>query len=258
MILSKILHQCRISLEESKRKLPLEQMLQKLPPQTKKYSFKHAISKPHTMNLIAEVKRSSPSKGVIVKDYDPAKIAQIYYARGAAAISVLTEERYFEGKITHIKDVKDAIPLPVLRKDFIIDEYQVYEAAYYGADAILLIADILSEEEMERLFSKAKEQGLDVLVEVHKEADIEKALKIKADIIGINNRDLHTFKTDLDTTTRLIRLIPKEKTIVSESGIKTKEDIAFMRSLGVKAVLIGEAFLSSPDISEKIKQVMGR
>ncbi len=257
MILSKILHERRLSLEEAKRDLPIEKIMEGLASEGQTRGFKHAVSKPHTVNLIAEVKRSSPSKGIIVKEYDPVKIAQVYCACGAAAISVLTEEEFFGGDARHIKQVRQAVTLPVLRKDFIIDEYQIYESRYYGADALLLIADILSEEEMKKLYLKAKELKMDVLVEIHNEQDLEKAMNIGAELIGINNRDLHTFKVDLDTTTRLARHIPKDKVIVSESGIRTKEDVAYIHSLGINAVLIGEAFLTSPDIAEKIKSVMG-
>ena len=184
------------------------------------------------------------------------KIAITYQANGASAISVLTDERFFEGKLEHLAKVRENVSIPVLRKDFFIDEYQIYETVAYGADAILLICDILSQAELAKFHSIATELGLDCLVEVHNEEDIEKALSVDADIIGINNRDLHTFKVDLAVTQRLIRMIPQNKTIVSESGIKRYEDMMFLRSLGINAVLVGETFMESEDIAAKMRELM--
>jgi indole-3-glycerol phosphate synthase len=208
------------------------------------------------MNLIAEIKKASPSKGILRGDFNPVKIAITYQANGAHAISVLTDERFFEGRLEYIKKIKEHISLPVLRKDFFIDEYQIYESVLAGADAILLICELLSTDEMRDFYRLATSLGLDVIVEAHNEEDLDKALAIDAAIIGINNRDLHTFKVDITTTQRLIRLVPPGKIIVSESGIKQYEDIMFLKSLGVNAVLIGEAFMETDDIASKMRQIM--
>jgi len=257
MILSKILHEKRSFIEESKRKIPQKEILDKIaaPPQTR--GFKHAISKPHVINLIAEIKRSSPSKGRIVEDFDPVRIAQVYFANGASALSILTEEKYFEGKLSYIEDVKKTVSLPVLRKDFIIDEYQVYESSLAGADAVLLIADILAQEELSKFVGLCRQLNMTELVEVHSEEDIEKALKADAQVIGINNRDLHTFEVDLETTERILQFIPKDKIIVSESGINSYDDVAYLRSLGVHSILVGESLLRSPDIGAKVRELIG-
>ena len=206
--------------------------------------------------MIAELKKASPYKGIIRGDFNPLKIALTYQANGASALSVLTDERFFEGKLGTLKELKERVTLPLMRKDFIIDDYQIYESLYWGADAILLIAHILTERELKSFYKIAKGLGMDVVVEVHNEEDVEKALKSGASIIGINNRDLNTFRVDLSTTQRLIRLIPENKIKISESGIKTYEDVMFLKSLGMDAVLIGEAFMEADDIAGKMREIM--
>ena len=256
MILSRIIEEKRREIEESKRKKPLEELTKEVNGICVKSLFKKTISRPHHMNLIAEIKKASPSKGILRGDFNPQKIAATYQANGASAVSVLTDERFFEGKLEYIKKIKENISLPVLRKDFIIDEYQVYESVAAGADAILLIAELLSANEMAGLYNLAASLGLDVLMEAHTEEDVEKALAAGGSIIGINNRDLHNFKVDLGVTQKLIRLIPQNKIKVSESGIKTYEDVMFLKSLGVNAVLIGEAFMEAGDIAAKMREIM--
>lgn len=216
--------------------------------------FKKAIAK-KSLNIIAEIKKASPSKGVIVKGFDHKKIALVYEKLKISAISVLTEKE-FGGNISYLRDVKEVSSLPLLRKDFIIDEYQIYESKLAGADAILLIARILSARKLKQFLSIAKSIGLDSLVEVHNRQDLAKALKAGTEIIGINNRDLSTFKTDLSITKNLIKFIPKNKIIVSESGVGSREDLLFLKKLGVNAVLIGEAFLKLAS-AEKIKKLIG-
>ena len=256
MILSRILEEKRKFVEEAKRLKPQETLLKEIKSLSVKSSFRKNISRPHHINLIAEIKKASPSKGILRGDFNPVKIAITYQANGASAISVLTDERFFEGRLDHLVKARENISIPILRKDFFIDEYQIYETVASGADAILLICEILSMAEMTKFYNIAAELGLDCLVEVHSEEDIEKALAVDAAIIGINNRDLHTFKVDLGVTQRLIRMIPQNRVIVSESGIRSYEDIMFLRSLGVNAVLIGEAFMESDDIAAKMREMM--
>lgn len=220
-----------------------------------RHSFKNALEGGDKPNLIAEIKKASPSRGIIVKNFNPLSIAKIYQDAGAKALSILTENTYFQGSLNHIKDVRLGVSLPILRKDFILDEYQIYESYIAGADAILLIAEILSQEKLIKFLNLAKKLSLDCLVEVHNEVDILKVLDTPVEIIGINNRNLHDFTVDINVTKKMLPLIPEEIIKVSESGIKTKEDILFLKNLGVNAVLIGEALLESSDISQKIKEL---
>ncbi len=217
--------------------------------------FKNSICTPGELKLIAEIKKASPSRGIIVEDFDPVKIAKIYQNAGAGALSVLTEESYFAGNLSFIKDIRQNVNLPILRKDFIIDEYQIYESYIAGADGILLIYSILSREKIIQFLNLAKNLKLDCLVEVHYEDELRKALDTPAEIIGVNNRNLRDFSVDLNVAKKLIPLIPKDKISVVESGIKTKNDILMLKDLGVNAVLIGEALLESFDISSKVKEL---
>lgn len=256
MFLSKIIEQKRREVEAKKLSLPLKELKAKLSYNFARRSLAGHINKPHTISLIAEIKQASPSRGIIRQDFDLLEIAAIYQEQGVAAISVLTDKKFFKGNLEYIRQVREITKLPVLRKDFIIDEYQVYESAYYEADALLLIADILSGEELTNFMEISRALGMEALVEIHTEEDLEKTLKTNAAIIGINNRNLTTFEVDLETTSRLIPLIPKDKIKVSESGIKTHDQILFLKSLGVNAVLIGEAFMESQDIRAQIQALM--
>jgi len=256
MILSRIIEEKRREVDRVQKKVPLNDLKEEAESLYIKSMFKKSISRKGHINLIAEIKKSSPSKGIIRGDFDPLKIALAYQAAGASAISVLTDERFFDGKLEYLKTIKELVSVPLLRKDFIIDEYQVYESAVAGADAILLIAHILTQEELNRYSCVAKELGMDVLVEVHNEEEVEKALKSHASIIGINNRDLTDFNVDISVTQRLIRLIPETKVIVSESGINSYEQVMFLKSLGVNAVLIGETFMRVENIGEKVRELM--
>jgi len=259
MILSDIVEAKRESIQEAKKLASLEDVMARLSArQIQQRNFKQAINHAHDINIIAEIKKASPTRGVIREEFNPAKIAEEYQVNGAAAISVLTEEKFFQGKLEYIKAVKAVSSLPVLRKDFIIEEYQVYESALAEADAILLIADILSKEEIAKLSSLAKSLGMSVLCEAHSENDLEKAISAKAAIIGINNRDMHTFKLSIETTQNLMGLIPKGKIIVSESGIRSRSDVLFLKSLGINAVLIGEVFMDAEDIGAKVREFSGR
>ena len=201
-----------------------------------------------TLSLIAEVKRASPSAGVIAESFDPVWIAQRYEAAGANAISVLTDERFFQGHLDHLVAVREAVSLPVLRKDFVLEDVQIYEAAASGADAVLLIVAALAQEELEHLLEVAATCQLDALVEVHTLEEMDRALATEATIIGINNRDLTTFRVDLATTELLSEQVPPGILLVSESGLRTAEDSRRVRACGVEAILVGEALMRSTDV----------
>lgn len=257
MFLDEILAKKREEVELKKQKVPLEELLGKLRFLRPRRDFKESISKADKVNLIAELKKASPSRGIIREDFDPVVIARTYEANGARALSVLTDEPFFKGKLSYLGKIREATTLPILRKDFIVDEYQVYQSALAGSDAVLLITSILANEKMAKFLAIASELQLDCLVEVHTKEDVARALEVGSEVIGINNRDLRTFKVSLEATEKLIGLIPKGKVIVSESGIKTHEDVTKLKALGVNAVLIGEAFLESQDIGARVKEVMG-
>jgi indole-3-glycerol phosphate synthase len=218
--------------------------------------FKAAISEPQRINLIAEIKFASPSAGLIRPMADPIFIGRIYEDAGAAAISLLTDKRFFQGDLNHLPRLKKAASLPILRKDFIIDEVQVRESFIYGADAILLIARILPQAQLAELFSACRDLGMACLTEVHDKDDLEKALKCGADIIGINNRDLDTFSVDINTTFALAPLVPDDCILISESGINSKADIMSLRDTRVQAVLVGSALMKSDDPAGKTIEIV--
>lgn len=211
-----------------------------------------------SMGLIAEVKKASPSKGLIRPDFDPVALAKAYESAGADCISVLTDRDYFQGSNEYLTKVRAAVSLPLLRKDFIIDYRQIYEARVIGADAILLIAAILTKAQLAEFHDLAKSLGMDVLVEVHDAAELETVLETgKASLIGINNRDLRSFVTDLKTTEKLIGMLPDHVTIISESGIAGKADMDYLQSIGAHGVLIGEHFMRQADAGEAVNELMG-
>ncbi|MFN3704767.1 MAG: indole-3-glycerol phosphate synthase TrpC [Thermoflexales bacterium] len=210
--------------------------------------------------LIAEIKRASPSKGELVRgDFNPLSIAKVYAENGASAISVLTDEQFFQGSLEYLRAVRHETALPVLRKDFIVDEYQVYEARAAGADAVLLIVAALDQAQLRDLHTLASSLGMTPLVEVHDEAETERALRIGAQVIGVNNRDLRTFTVDMHTTARCAALLNGEKhiTLVSESGIFTAEDVARVSRMGARAVLVGESLITAPDIAAQVRALAG-
>ena len=197
--------------------------------------------------VIAEVKKASPSKGVLREDFRPAAIAETYWKLCAACLSVLTDEQFFQGKVAYLQQARAACPLPVLRKDFMVDEYQVFEAGAMGADCILLIASCLGDQQMADLEAVARSLKLDVLVEVHDAAELDRSLRLKTPLIGINNRNLRTFEVSLDTTLALLKQLPADRLLVTESGIRVAADVQKMRAAGVNAFLVGEAFMREPD-----------
>jgi indole-3-glycerol phosphate synthase len=220
--------------------------------------FKRAVSQPG-LNVIMELKKASPSQGIICPDFNLSAIAEIYAENGAAAFSVLTEEKFFLGRPEYIRELSRAFDIPILIKDFIIDEGQIYEARANGAAAVLLIVRILEDQSLKHLMAVAKNLAMDVLVEVHDNNELDRALNAGAEIIGVNNRNLDTFVVDMKTSDELIpRIVKAGKIAVAESGIKTHKDVQHLKSLGARAVLIGETFMAAPDIGKKIREVMGK
>jgi len=254
-MLDKIVSQKKEELKQRKKTLPLSYLKEHIAQQKPPLDFALAIKGDH-IRLIAEVKQASPSRGILHPNLNPTKLARTYVDGGAAAISVLTETNYFKSSIDHLADIREAIELPLLRKDFIFDPYQVYESRAYGADALLLIVAILSQEQLNELLLLSHNLGLRCLIEVHNEGEVERTLLTGAEIIGINNRDLKTFTVDLDTTYRLRPLIPKGKVLVSESGIKSRGDIEKLKEWGVNAMLVGEALVTASDVLAKVRELM--
>ncbi|MEA5115431.1 MAG: indole-3-glycerol phosphate synthase TrpC [Geobacteraceae bacterium] len=207
--------------------------------------------------LIAEVKKGSPSKGVICADFDPVAIAGIYERNGAACLSVLTDEHFFLGHLDYLTRIRTAVNIPLLRKDFIFDEYQIWEARAAGADAVLLIAAMLGLPQMLEFIAVARELSLDILLEVHDEAELEKALETDCRLVGINNRNLRTFELDLATTERLCALMPPGRFPVAESGVHTRDDVLRLHAAGARAFLIGESLMREPDIGTKVLEILG-
>ena len=241
----------------AKQQLSQEDLIAKLAACPATRPFKETISKPRQISLIAEIKKASPSRGVIRENFNLPEIALSYQEAGVQALSVLTEEDFFQGNPAFINEAKAIFSGPVLRKDFILDSYQVYESRFLGADAILLIADLLVKEKLVEFMRIADALSLDYLVEVHDEKELKKVLGLKVPLIGINNRNLHTLEVDFKTTEKLFTLIPRDKIVVVESGIKSSQDILFLKILGVSGVLVGTAFMESTDIKNKVNEVMG-
>jgi indole-3-glycerol phosphate synthase len=217
--------------------------------------FRHTLMSAPAPRIVAEVKRRSPSKGLIRQDFDPVDCAVAYAQGGAAALSVLTDEHFFGGHLDHLEKVRRAVELPLLRKDFAIDPYQIDEARVAGADAVLLIASALAPDQIETLRRHALSLGLDVLVEVHDEAQLEVALASGADLVGINNRNLHTFETDLGVTERLAPRVPSGVVLVAESGIFTPSDVARLTAVGAHAFLVGESLMRQSDIGTALRRL---
>ena len=257
MILDQIIKEKKKEIEQAKAKVPLTDLIKNSADFISQVrSFKEAISESGKINLIAEIKKASPSKGLLREDFEPVEIAKIYKAAGVSALSVLTDRNFFQGDIAYLNLVKDIVNLPILRKDFIIDKYQIYESVCAGADSVLLIAQLLTKEQLKDFIQLCTQLNLDALCEVHSQEDLDKALSVHCEIIGINNRNLDTFEEDLQVTARLIKQIPKGKIVISESAIKTAEDVKYLQGLGVNSVLIGEAFMRSEDIGAKVQELM--
>ena len=234
--------------------VPLEELERRLAERPEQRPFGEALVRPG-LSVIAEFKRRSPSAGDIRRGTTPAEIARAYEEGGAAALSVLTDVPHFDGSLEDLREARHACELPVLQKDFIVDRYQVYEAAAAGADAILLIVAALEQEELARLHDEARGLDLDCVVEVHREEELEAALSVDAEVIGVNNRNLDDFSVDVQTTFELITDVPAGKTVVSESGIAERETLEELERVGVDAVLIGEALMRAPDPAAKVREL---
>jgi indole-3-glycerol phosphate synthase len=218
--------------------------------------FRAGLQRGNEVAIIAEVKKASPSAGVIADDFNPLSQAREYARGGAHALSVLTDEKYFQGHLTYLRQIREQVELPLLRKDFILHELQIYESVVAGADCILLIVASLNESQLLSLYNKAKSCQLDVLVEVHDLGEMERALDIGADMIGINNRNLKTFQVDLATTEALAEEIPSDTVAISESGIKTGDDVRRVRAAGINAVLVGETLMRAKNVPEKMRELL--
>jgi indole-3-glycerol phosphate synthase len=256
-ILDRIVAHKKQEIKKKKQKVNLETLKARVREVEEVRSFKEALSRPDELTLIAEVKKASPSRGVLREDFNPVEIARIYEENGVAAISVLTEERYFLGSMEYLAEIRKAVKIPLLCKDFIFDEYQVYESRAGGADAFLLIAALLSRERIEAFLSLGRGLGMESLVEIHTEEELARVLETSAEIIGINNRDLKTFTVDFSTVLRLRKLIPPGKIVVSESGIQSAQEVELLRQAGINAILVGEVFLKERDIGRKVRELQG-
>lgn len=257
-ILKKIIARKHEEIAERSAKVSIEDLKQLIETASPPRGFVNAI-KTKLANgqaaVIAEIKKASPSKGVLREDFQPAQIAQSYAKGGAACLSILTDADYFQGHEDYLQQAREACDLPVIRKDFIIDPYQVYEARAINADCILLIVAALEDERMRELSGLAHELGMDVLVEVHDAEELQRALKLNIPLMGINNRNLRTFDTSLNTTLDLLDSIPDDRIVVTESGIHTAEDVALMRNNQVNAFLVGEAFMRAEEPGEKLEEL---
>ncbi len=257
-ILKKILDRKAEEVAACKRNVVLDVVKQQAADASPVRGFKAALQEKMHAGLaavIAEIKQASPSRGILREDFDPEQIAVSYEKGGAACLSVLTDIDFFKGADVYLQQARAACGLPVLRKDFVIDPYQVYEARALGADCVLLIVAALDDALLQELLQLAGELGMDALVEVHDAAELQRALAIPAPLLGINNRDLHTFETSLDTTLGFLQQIPDDRLVVTESGIHSVDDVALMRSNGVGCFLVGEAFMKAPEPGDKLAEL---
>lgn len=256
-ILDEIVQSKRREVDAARRRMPLEELEVQAAEAPPVRDFRAALAGPGPIQLIAEVKKASPSAGIIRPDFEPIAIARAYQDHGAACLSVLTDAPYFQGHLSYLARIRASVAIPLLRKDFLIDEYQVVEARMAGADAVLLIAEILEDAQLAALQARARTLGMACLVEFHDAANLPRVLASSADLIGINNRDLHRFVTDLDQTLRLRDQIPQDVVLVSESGIRDRRDVERLEAAGVSAILVGETLMRAPDIGLAVEQLLG-
>jgi indole-3-glycerol phosphate synthase len=257
-ILDKIVDTKQKEVEQAKATRPISELRAALKDAMPVRDFFAALAVEGPIKLIAEVKKASPSVGLIRADFDPVAIVEIYAAHGAACISVLTDEPHFQGRLEYLAAVRAAVPIPVLRKDFILDTYQLVEARAAGADAVLLIAECLDDCNLRKLFNETCELGMTPLVELYEPANLPRVLEAGATLIGVNNRNLHTFEVDLGHTIRLRKEVPDNCVLVGESGIKTYADVEKLESAGVDAILVGESLMREPNIGAAVDRLLGR
>jgi indole-3-glycerol phosphate synthase len=256
-ILDEIVASKREEIEASRRRLPLDELEVQAASAPPVRDFRAALEGPGPIRLIAEVKKASPSAKVIREDFDPIAIARAYQAHGAHCLSVLTDAPYFQGHLSYLARIRASVAIPLLRKDFVIDEYQVVEARMAGADAVLLIAEILDDRQVTALLARIRGLGMAALVEFHDEANLPRVLDAGADLVGVNNRDLTRFVTDLELTLRLRDRIPEDVVLVSESGIRTRRDVERLEAAGVSAILVGETLMRADDIGLAVERLLG-
>jgi indole-3-glycerol phosphate synthase len=253
-MIEELVEAARAGVERRRAEVPLEDLARRLSERPEQRPFGEAMTRPG-LSLVAEFKRRSPSAGQIRDGAEPAELARAYEEGGAAALSVLTDERHFGGSLSDLSESRAACELPILQKDFVVDRYQVYEAAVAGADAILLIVAALDDDDLDAFHAEARELDLDCLIEVHRESELERALTVDADLIGINNRNLDDFSVDVQTTFELITDVPAGKAVVSESGIADRDTLDELERVGVDAVLIGEALMRADDPAAKVREL---
>lgn len=254
-ILERIVASKRREIAEAKARIPVAELERRLPDAPPVRDLRAALDRPPSVQILAEVKRASPSAGILRADFDPVAIARIYETHGAAAVSVLTDEPFFQGSLAYLTAIRSAVALPVLRKDFILDLYQLLEARVAGADAVLLIAECLEGDLLPPLLKRTHELGMEALVELYDAENLPRVVASGARLIGVNNRDLRTFVTRLEHTLDLAAQMPPDCCLVSESGIRTRQDIERLRQAGVRAVLIGETFMRARDIGAKLDEL---
>lgn len=256
MILDRIIEKKKTEIENSKRLKPLEVLEREIDGLGGPMDFFQSLKPDGMIKIVAEIKRASPSKGILRENFDPVEIARGYEIGGASAISVLTDMTFFNGSLNHLSDVRDAVSIPLLRKDFILDPYQVYEARLYGADAVLLIVSALEPQILKHLIELTHSLRMEAVVEVHDEVELKTAISAGGRIIGINNRDLKTFEVSLEVSARLAKLIPTDRIAISESGIGSSVDIKRLRDYGLTVFLIGETFVKAADPGRELRNML--
>ncbi|WP_166830779.1 indole-3-glycerol phosphate synthase TrpC [Thalassoroseus pseudoceratinae] len=257
-VLEKIVERKREEIATAKSKLSLTELQAALADAPPVRDFVAALRQPGQVSLIAEVKKASPSAGLIRADFDPVAIANTYADHGAACISVLTDESFFQGHLDFLRDIRRAVSVPVLRKDFLLDPYQVFEARAAGADAVLLIAECLDDAALAELYGTTRELGMSALIELYEPENLSRVLKLNPDLVGVNNRDLKTFVTDLGHCLKLREQVPAETVFVGESGIRARADVERLQAAGVNAMLVGETLMRPDDIGAEVDKLLGR
>jgi indole-3-glycerol phosphate synthase len=257
-ILDEIVAHKQSEIETTKEKRPADQLERQLTEAPPVRDFVAVLFGSEEISLIAEVKKASPSAGMIRKNFDPVAIAKIYEQHGASCISVLTDEFFFQGRLDDLKAVRQAVSIPVLRKDFILDPYQVLEARAAGADCVLLIAECLDDSRLRELYLYAAELGMESLIEIYEPENLDRVLKLEPKLLGINNRNLKTFVTDLNHSIDLMERVPKTTLLVSESGIRDRNDVVRLQQAGVRGILVGETLMRSEDIGAKVEELLGK